>query len=338
MTHQQSQSPPTSVRYARVQIMANLTQLVFDVPINWLQDWRRAIQPMPTDKDATARRFLCFYSPAGHHIQPTFTGLPTFDYWLFSRRTDVLYKVQVLQVMAAQPTAPPNRYARVQLVTDDAEHHVMNVPLAWLQDWRRAVVRNHYSQFLTYWADIEPELFICFYSPLGHHVRPEFRDMPLRDRWPPPTDVGNGNCLYTVYLLSVHRVGDNEYPKRGTVTVRLGQNEEVRLTVPVTQLYFSDEFRTYPNGKPMEPDRLWLVYYDDRAVEKSKKNVWPDHRPTIPRHCLFQKGVKACYLTWVVKFTPAPDSKGNRSEFWCYDFFFLVDVRFKIQNIQNEQR
>lgn len=128
--------------YARVRLVGYwpISRQCRNIPLHWLQDWPRALDPQAHifyahEAPAGSAVFHCFHSPRGFDAKPTFRGIPLLRSWDETGRTSAVYNVNVMEVV--QPDNGPKalaqlRHAHVRLVTDGTR---LTVPVAWLDAW-----------------------------------------------------------------------------------------------------------------------------------------------------------------------------------------------------------
>lgn len=163
--------------YARVRIIKynQHFQPIRNVPLRWLNDWRRALDPDAAIGDAfespaNAPQFVCFYSPAGFAVEPKFEGLSHLSEWDDvvageAAAKAALYSVNVVQVIRDDvPNYSNKAHARVRLESDGTE---LVVPRAWIE--REWLIKAHQGSGRV--TDVET-VWTCFYDPLDESGDP----------------------------------------------------------------------------------------------------------------------------------------------------------------------
>lgn len=173
------------------------------VPLHWLHDWPRALQPGATDV-AFGPVFQCFYSSHGFDTAPIFDShLPQPADWdTRVHEGNALYNVKVLSVhlAGARPQYLGERHARICVVDDGRR---LTVPLHWLErPWRGGVQRDGQVSAV----ERERERW-CFYDPRderGAAVEAgSWIELPRRRRF-----CAEGRAVYWVRVLEVWEAGE----------------------------------------------------------------------------------------------------------------------------------
>lgn len=126
--------------YARVRLVGNWPWHCRNVPLHWLQDWPRALDPQTHilyayQAPVGAAVFHCFHSPRGFGAKPTFRGISRRHEWDVTGRISAVYNVNVIEVVQPDGGAKALAqlpHAHVRLVSDGTR---LTVPLAWLDAW-----------------------------------------------------------------------------------------------------------------------------------------------------------------------------------------------------------
>lgn len=141
MDFQSEPLPPKP--YARVRLVGSwpISSPSRNVPLHWLQDWPRALDPQTHIRYAWqapvgAAVFHCFHSPRGYAATPTFRGIRLLHNWdVTAGATSAVYMVNVVEVVqpdCGRQALARIRHAHVRLVSDGTR---LTVPVAWLDGW-----------------------------------------------------------------------------------------------------------------------------------------------------------------------------------------------------------